>query len=936
MLLSAACSPVAFATWSVPETFSEGTQASPTVTAVGSDGTVAVAWNRQLQGEGQHVQVAIRAPGGVYEVTTLSAGDVLGREPTVAVGPQGQVLVTWTRWPTWRTSAIATAYKAPGQPFQAPRDLDSTSRSQTFTGFDGAGNATIVWENEASLRSITRTASGTWSSPSTVVSSASLTWTARVAPNGDAVVVYGTDVALFAKVRSGAAGTFGAPQQLRQGRFLATKTAAAPDGAFVVASDDVGKVVVHDRPAGGVFAAGVAEPDLPGFWGAALAPGGRLTIDCVCVLERDGQRVAGLLTSDRPAGGRFGPPVVGIPESDRPGTAEMAYDRQGRLHAVWQGIDPITQTQAIVGATRIADGTWSHPVTISGTEGNPRGPSLAVAGDGVTASWHQNTPFEWRAAVSSWAPGADTAPPPPPPPAAQPPSTASTQTYQGGPSRTGRLEGVGLATPLTEAWHGDARLPSRTPVIGDGMVVSADRADPAGPTRIVARDLETGAGRWSSALLAGDQATNVELAFAHGRVAVSSYGTVTLLNAADGAVVWRRPTAQAYMGSPILLADRVIAAGDGLGATVYAFRLSDGAALWTQGNACCAPVTVAGDQLVSATSTGQASSINLSDGRLTASRDDGTFGGGSLSVGFDGGWLWAAGYLPNPFILSASSFAVVQRIAASGVAFAQPVAYLTEGERLVARHSRTLAVQWSWAAGAPLAFAPLVVDGLVLTGTTEGRIVALDRSTGNLVWEGRSAAPGGQDGVDIPLGFAAGEGHLAVISQGELKVWRSGRAPVATSPAPVPVPVPADTSPAPASAPDTPEPPRASTPPQAAIPAPALRNAGAARAGSAPRPAWRSLPGGVRVRHTGRATLRAGLLTTGWEAQCARVRAACRFTVQVRPLSTQARSYVVPAGRTGVLVPALNQGERAGYKRAAKLRLLLRAAGRTTLLDLTR
>jgi len=82
---------------------------------------------------------------------------------------------------------------------------------------------------------------------------------------------------------------------------------------------------------------------------------------------------------------------------------------------------------------------------------------------------------------------------------------------------------------------------------------------------------------------------------------------------------------------------------------------------------------------------------------------------------------------------------------------------------------------WSFAGDGGLVSAPIVIDQVVIVGSSPGNVYARDAATGSPVWSGYAGAPiAGPDeqNVSQPLtGFGAGEGYLIVPAGNVLTAW---------------------------------------------------------------------------------------------------------------------------------------------------------------------
>jgi PKD domain len=139
--------------------FAESVAAAPTgagapAIAAGEDGTVALVWSRKDNGT-KKVEAAFRDAGTGTWSAPVQVG--VGFGPSVAVAPDGEVLVAWTR-PAGDDSTdgsiangIAVASRAPGAAaFGAPSDLFTGGDTlDAHAAFGPDGTATVVWDSRS-------------------------------------------------------------------------------------------------------------------------------------------------------------------------------------------------------------------------------------------------------------------------------------------------------------------------------------------------------------------------------------------------------------------------------------------------------------------------------------------------------------------------------------------------------------------------------------------------------------------------------------------------------------------------------------------------------------------------------------------------------------------------------------------------------------------
>jgi hypothetical protein len=138
---------------------------------VDGGGTVLVIWHEQAPGLGApaagEVRVAARVPGGPWSPTkTLGAPG--SYEPVLAAGAAGSLAVWVTDEPGG--AAVWGSERAVGGDWGAPRRLSGAPAGVTTPGvaLNPAGDAVVVWQQDAAMMVATRDRSGRWAPPATI------------------------------------------------------------------------------------------------------------------------------------------------------------------------------------------------------------------------------------------------------------------------------------------------------------------------------------------------------------------------------------------------------------------------------------------------------------------------------------------------------------------------------------------------------------------------------------------------------------------------------------------------------------------------------------------------------------------------------------------------------------------------------------------------
>ena len=278
--------------------------------AIGTDGTVVVAWHEAIA-EAYAIRVAVRSAAGTWgDATTLSRGGQ-NYSPQIAIAPSGEITIAWGNGIDFSGSTrIQIATRPVGGAFSAPQALGAdggwVDGIRLATAADGT--AVLAWEGSGggrSVRTAVRAPGGSFGAvtklPQPTGKALSMAPALAVRPNGGAAIAWlATDDAyaggaIFVATRT-AGGAFGAPIGV-SGTPASTGTttpsiAIAGGGALVVGWTDVAGSINRVRTAtqqpGESFAAPatldtatdtragderapVAAPQL------AAVPGGRMT-----------------------------------------------------------------------------------------------------------------------------------------------------------------------------------------------------------------------------------------------------------------------------------------------------------------------------------------------------------------------------------------------------------------------------------------------------------------------------------------------------------------------------------------------------------------------------------------------------------------------------------------------------------------------------------
>jgi PKD domain-containing protein len=346
--------------------------------------------------------LVVSAPTAVAAPTWLAPVD-LGAEVTmtssigkVAVAPDGRTVAAWSQATADGSSFdVQVRSRPPGGDFGPVVTIPGTSGAGSVdVGVDGAGNATVTWEQAGSIRAVRVPAGGAPGMPQTIAGTGAQPVVA-VGRSGAAVVAWIQDQGGFAPVvraavRPGASGD-----------FVDVKTISGPSFAFgisgvmaAVGDSDAAAVAwarfdgartlveVNDRAPSGAFAdTGTAISDLTPNFSAA---GPAITIDATgreTALWEDLTRGV-VQYAERPPGGDWS----GFDRASRSGdvasspSAGVAPD--GTVVAAWFVSGPGSTTVVESAARAAGGGGFAGHTTLSGPGVNVGSPQVAVGRGG--------------------------------------------------------------------------------------------------------------------------------------------------------------------------------------------------------------------------------------------------------------------------------------------------------------------------------------------------------------------------------------------------------------------------------------------------------------------------------------------------------------------------------------------------------------------------
>jgi outer membrane protein assembly factor BamB len=316
----------------------------------------------------------------------------------------------------------------------------------------------------------------------------------------------------------------------------------------------------------------------------------------------------------------------------------------------------------------------------------------------------------------------------------------SVPTYRGDAARTGVMPGPGPSGSPAIAWQFQAGGPfASSPAVANGIVYAV-----SGDGIVHAIELASGKPRWSAEL--GAVASASPLVVGERVIAADEDGTIHALAVADGVSAWTAKADGPITGSPAAVDGRIVAATQE--GSVYALDASSGAIAWQTavGGEVSRSVAVAGGTVYLGVGL-EIVAVSSSNGSILWRATVGADGAvGTPTVA--GGVVFAATGLDAD---DASAHAVETFDAATGKpgwryasatqaqvytpAVVGNRAYVVGHDRLlVALDTASGALAWSSAHPSELEALPAVVGDVVYIVGNEGPVEAIDIKTGASLW----------------------------------------------------------------------------------------------------------------------------------------------------------------------------------------------------------
>lgn len=287
-------------------------------------------------------------------------------------------------------------------------------------------------------------------------------------------------------------------------------------------------------------------------------------------------------------------------------------------------------------------------------------------------------------------------------------------------SKDGFLHALNAGTGQ-EVWRVQltAYVVRSSPAIADGVVYIG-----AG-FNLFALDAKTGAQIWTVALRYAGQSTPT---IADGLVVVPSQeGWIYALSAKTGELKWRVPTDGVVFGAPAI-SNGVVAIGTDKG-TVYTVKIDSGQLLWRKsvtGSVVASP-TIVGNVVYFTSESGKTSAFDFGNGGILWTAEI----GGPQPLAVADGQVIVSSTDGGVYALNAETGASTWLYPSGKPKLAAPVAvgriiFLGAGNTLLSLDAKTGKLGSYYLANGIIGTSPLVVDGFVFFGSTDGFVYAVD------------------------------------------------------------------------------------------------------------------------------------------------------------------------------------------------------------------
>lgn len=311
------------------------------------------------------------------------------------------------------------------------------------------------------------------------------------------------------------------------------------------------------------------------------------------------------------------------------------------------------------------------------------------------------------------------------------------------------------------------------PLIADGLVFVTVEDSTSKGTVLYAMKAKSGAAVWHQTLKSSLNFSGI--AYDGGRVfAVSNDGHVWAFDAANGEKQWsvkKLPYEWAFSAPPTAYDGVLYITGDGVGGRLFALRESDGALLWMQQvqNGDTSSPAVNGSGIFLSFRCQEDYHFSAS-GTMDWNYDQSCEGGGGSTGVLHGDDYYARGFTltDTPIVLSqAAGSSEGNFTSTTAPAFDNTTMYTNNGGNITATPLDGAPQLWASAASTgSYVTAPVVSDGVVYVGDSDGTIDGLSSETGQVVWSSKAGnaivGPDEDGDIDVLVGLGIGDNELLV------------------------------------------------------------------------------------------------------------------------------------------------------------------------------
>ncbi len=343
--------------------------------------------------------------------------------------------------------------------------------------------------------------------------------------------------------------------------------------------------------------------------------------------------------------------------------------------------------------------------------------------------------------------------------------------------------GTPLTFPANPTWS--VTLPGAVSyplIVGGKVFVTTADSSTGYVVHLYALDEQTGNVAWGPVAIPATVSWS-GLAYDHGKIFVVTFdGLLKSFDAATGNAGWSiQLQNENQVSSPPTAVNGIVYVG-GASAGFVAVNESNGNVLWTSGRQVMHSSPAVSSDGVFLTINCGVVKLDPFTGALIWGYSGGCTGGLATSSAYANGLLYVRyWYINSGLILDTAT--VTPTGTFNSTTFSTPIpAFTTQtgffqsAGTLQGIDLTTHNVLWSFTGDGHLVSAPIVIDQVVIVGSSSGTVYALDAATGSQLWSGSAGAAIAEPyelGYSFqPLtGFGAGEGYLVVPAGNVLSAW---------------------------------------------------------------------------------------------------------------------------------------------------------------------